>query len=164
MHDSDESADVQEDSDYESMPEDDLRSVLGFEAADSDNTQGNDVSHSDHIFQDDNASAERLSLPDHMDHICEESDRFSRLETELSKTLKSDMGKSVTSLVMSGMKKVKDDMNSQAKSLGKFCLDVKSMQTQLNDIQSFLESAVIIDDTAEGEKNNKAKDGKPAAT
>ncbi|GKF67643.1 hypothetical protein Tco_0197322, partial [Tanacetum coccineum] len=72
MHDSDESADVQEDSDYESMPEDDLRSVSGFEAAESDNTQGNDVSHSDYIFQDDNASAERLSLLDHMDHICEE--------------------------------------------------------------------------------------------
>ncbi|GKE46328.1 hypothetical protein Tco_1477586 [Tanacetum coccineum] len=72
MHDSDESADVQEDSDYESMPEDDLRFVSGFEAADSNNIQGNDVSCSDHIFQDDNASAERLSLPDYMDHICEE--------------------------------------------------------------------------------------------
>ncbi|GJR08156.1 hypothetical protein Tco_0790808 [Tanacetum coccineum] len=208
MHDSDESADVQEDSDYELMPEDDLRSISGFEAADFDNTQGNDVSHSDHIFQNDNAFAERLSLPDHMDHICEEvsslhsklgdmessiihqvsaeiklsvpalvtttlqeqlpgllsdtlkdclpsilqeslqthilavferlaekqtklnkkvvkhlnrqfnifhvaqSDRFARLETKLSKTLKSDMGKSVTSLVKSGMKEVKDDLNS----------------------------------------------------
>ncbi|GKF67988.1 hypothetical protein Tco_0197667, partial [Tanacetum coccineum] len=28
--------------------------------------------HSDHIFQNDNASAERLSLQDHLDHICEE--------------------------------------------------------------------------------------------
>ncbi|GKA40989.1 hypothetical protein Tco_0733582 [Tanacetum coccineum] len=36
------------------------------------NEKRNDVSHSDHIFQDDNASAERLSLPNHMDHICEE--------------------------------------------------------------------------------------------
>ncbi|GJW57798.1 hypothetical protein Tco_0104529 [Tanacetum coccineum] len=50
MHDSDESADVQEDSDYESIPEDDLRSVSRFENTNSDNTQGNDVSHSDHIF------------------------------------------------------------------------------------------------------------------
>ncbi|GKE45353.1 hypothetical protein Tco_1472637 [Tanacetum coccineum] len=72
MHDSEETTDIQEDSDYESMPEDDLRSVSEFEAADFDDTQGNDVSHSDHIFQDDNAFAERLSLPDHMDHICEE--------------------------------------------------------------------------------------------
>ncbi|GJX88537.1 hypothetical protein Tco_0340551 [Tanacetum coccineum] len=132
----------------------------------------------------DNDSAERQSLPDHMDHICEEvtslhlklrdreffiihqvsakiksslpvlvtttlqeqlpgllsatlkdylpsilqeslqthipaTDRFARLETELSKTLKSDMRKSVTSLVKSGMKEVKDDLNSQTKSLGK---------------------------------------------
>ncbi|GKA97273.1 hypothetical protein Tco_0825167 [Tanacetum coccineum] len=62
----------EKDSDYESMPEDNLRSVSGFKATDSDNTQGNDVSHSDHIFQNDNASAECLSLPDHMDHICKE--------------------------------------------------------------------------------------------
>ncbi|GJZ98953.1 hypothetical protein Tco_0671504 [Tanacetum coccineum] len=45
MHDSE---DIQEDSDYESIPEDDLRYVSRFEA--SDDTQGNDVSHSDYIF------------------------------------------------------------------------------------------------------------------
>ncbi|GJX81106.1 hypothetical protein Tco_0329255 [Tanacetum coccineum] len=190
LHDSDKSADVQEDSEYESMPEDDLRSVSGFEAADSDNTQGNDMSHSDHIFQDDNAFVECLSLPDHMDHICEEvsslhsklgdmesfiihqvlaeiksslpalvttalqaqlpgllsatlkeclpsilqASLFARLETELSKTLKSEMGKSMTSLVKSGMK------------------------------ESLLESAVIIDDTTEGEKTKKANDVNTAAT
>ncbi|GJW92216.1 hypothetical protein Tco_0169769 [Tanacetum coccineum] len=94
-------------------------------------------------------------------HVAQ-SDRFTRLEMKLSKTLKSDMGKPVTSLVKSGMKDVKDDLNSQAKSLGKFCLDIQSMQTQLNDIQSLLESAMIIDDTAEGEKNKKAKDANPA--
>nr|GEV19918.1 hypothetical protein [Tanacetum cinerariifolium] len=66
MHDADESAD------YESMREDDLRSVSGFKDADFDNTQGNDVSHSDHTFLDHNAFAERLSLPDHLDHIYEE--------------------------------------------------------------------------------------------
>nr|GEY13594.1 retrovirus-related Pol polyprotein from transposon TNT 1-94 [Tanacetum cinerariifolium] len=66
MHDSDKLAD------YESMPEDDLRSVSGFEDADSDDLQGNVVSHFDHTFPDHNTSAKRLSLPDHMDHICEE--------------------------------------------------------------------------------------------
>ncbi|GJS11970.1 hypothetical protein Tco_0368766 [Tanacetum coccineum] len=54
------------------MPDDDLRSVSGFDTADSDDTHKNVVSKSNHIFQDDNASDERLSLPDHMDHICEE--------------------------------------------------------------------------------------------
>nr|GEY40939.1 hypothetical protein [Tanacetum cinerariifolium] len=174
MHDSDESAD------YESMPEDDLRSVSGFEDADSDEIQGNDVSHSKHTFPDHNASAELLSLPDHLDHICEEvsylnskldtmessinhqvSDGIKstlpalvttalqeqlhgllsntlrdclssiiqeslqtyiqaylkRLETKLSKTLKSDMGKSMTNLVNSGMKKVRADLKSQANDI-----------------------------------------------
>nr|GEX28057.1 hypothetical protein [Tanacetum cinerariifolium] len=188
MHDSDELAD------YESILEDDLRSVLGFETADFDDTQRNYVSRSDHTFPYHNASAKRLSLPGHLDHICEEvrslhsnlgtmnssiihqvsdgikstlpalSDRFACLETQFSKILKSDMGKSVTSLVKSGMKEVKDNTNSQANSLGNFCLDAHSMQTQLNDIQSLLESAVLIDDTAEGEKNSKAIDTKPVAT
>nr|GEX66584.1 retrovirus-related Pol polyprotein from transposon TNT 1-94 [Tanacetum cinerariifolium] len=45
---------------------------LGFETADSDNLLDNEVSTYDHIVQDDNASVERMSLPDHMDHICEE--------------------------------------------------------------------------------------------
>nr|GEV08386.1 retrovirus-related Pol polyprotein from transposon TNT 1-94 [Tanacetum cinerariifolium] len=209
MHNSDESAD------YESMPEDDLRSVLGFKDVDSEDIQGNNVSQFDHTFPDHNASVECLSLPDHMDHICEEvsshhskiyhrifyhlpslgwnqvhfasschhcsprsaawtsirhaqrlpstnhprvsSDRFARLETKLSKTLKSDMGKSVTTLVKSGMKKVRADLKSQANA-------IQGMQTQLNDIQSLLKSVMIIDDATEGEKNKKAKDPSPATT
>nr|GEU46898.1 hypothetical protein [Tanacetum cinerariifolium] len=210
MHDSDESAE------YESMPKDDLRSVLGFEGANSDNTQGNDVSHSDYMFPDHNAFAEHLSLSEYLDHICEEvsslhsklgtmessiihqvsdgiqstliafvntalqeqlpgillatlkdclpsiiqESLFAKHETELSKTLKTNMGKSVTTLVKFGMKEVRDDLKSQAKSLGKFSLDVQSMQTQLYYIQSLLESAVIIDDTAGG-KNKKAKNPNP---
>nr|GEW76043.1 hypothetical protein [Tanacetum cinerariifolium] len=76
MHDSDELAY------YESMPKDDLRSVSGFEDTDSDDTQGNDVSHSDYTFSDHNAFAERLSLPDHLDHICKEvSSLHSKLRT-----------------------------------------------------------------------------------
>ncbi|GJV77157.1 hypothetical protein Tco_1508741 [Tanacetum coccineum] len=54
------------------MPDDELRSVSEFEPADSDDFHDNEVSTSDHIVQDDNASVERLSLPDYMDHICEE--------------------------------------------------------------------------------------------
>ncbi|GKA35959.1 retrovirus-related pol polyprotein from transposon TNT 1-94 [Tanacetum coccineum] len=74
MHDSKETHDIQEDSDtdLQSMPDDDLGSVSGFEVADSDDTYDNQVSQSDHISQEDNVSAERLSLPNHMDHICEE--------------------------------------------------------------------------------------------
>ncbi|GJY22077.1 hypothetical protein Tco_0394643 [Tanacetum coccineum] len=64
------------DSDLQSMPDDELRSVSGFETAESDGLLDNEVSTSNHIVQDDNASAERLSLPDHMDHICEEVSSF----------------------------------------------------------------------------------------
>nr|GEU51681.1 retrovirus-related Pol polyprotein from transposon TNT 1-94 [Tanacetum cinerariifolium] len=188
IHDSDESAAC------EPMPEDDLRSISGSKAADSDDIQGNDVSYSDYTFLNHNASIKCLSIPNHLDHIRKEvssihskletmessiihqvsdgikstllalSDRFTRLKMEFSKTLKSDMGKSVTTLVKYGMKKVRDDLKSQSNSLGKFCLDIQSMQTQLNDIQSLFEPAVIVDDTAEGEKNKKAKDSNPAAT
>ncbi|GJR69355.1 hypothetical protein Tco_0015420 [Tanacetum coccineum] len=69
-----ESAGIQEDSDsgLQLMSDDDLRSVSGFEAADSDDTHDNNVSHSTHISHD-IASAERLSLPAHLDHICKRS-------------------------------------------------------------------------------------------
>nr|GEW01413.1 hypothetical protein [Tanacetum cinerariifolium] len=227
-HDSDESTDVQGDSDYESMLEDDMRFVLEVKAADSDDEQGNDMFYSDHIFQDDNAFVElsaeiksslpalvttvlneqlpgflsgtlkecfpsiiKESLQTHITTISEQfaakqtklnkkvvkhlnkqfnifhvaqSDIFAFLETKLSKTLKSDMGQSVTSLVQSGMQEVKDDLNSLAKNLKTFYKDVQGMQTQLNEIHSLLELAVIIDDTVEGEKNKKDKDANPAAT
>nr|GEV29369.1 hypothetical protein [Tanacetum cinerariifolium] len=67
------SADIQDnsDSDLHSMPDDELRPVLEFKTANSDDFHDNDVSTSDYIVKDDYALAERLSLPDHMDHICE---------------------------------------------------------------------------------------------
>ncbi|GJY04745.1 hypothetical protein Tco_0370685, partial [Tanacetum coccineum] len=71
MHDSEEISDFHEgfDSNLQSMHDDDLRSVSGFHTTDS---KENAVSKSDNIFQDDHVFAERLSLPDHMDHICKE--------------------------------------------------------------------------------------------
>ncbi|GJW30222.1 hypothetical protein Tco_0047097 [Tanacetum coccineum] len=64
MHDSKEIVDSHKgsDSDLQSMPDDNLRSVSGFYATDSEE---NVVSKSDNIVQDDHVSAERLSLPDH---------------------------------------------------------------------------------------------------
>ncbi|GKF56857.1 hypothetical protein Tco_0170394 [Tanacetum coccineum] len=54
------------------MPDYELTSVSGFETAKSDDFLDNEMSTFVHIVQDDNASTERISLPDHMDHICEE--------------------------------------------------------------------------------------------
>nr|GEY55657.1 hypothetical protein [Tanacetum cinerariifolium] len=84
MLDSKENTSIQEDSDSDlkSMLDDDLRSIFGFEADDSNDTLDHKVSQSDHISQDVNASSEHLRLPDHMDHIfpaCEKK-KIRRLE------------------------------------------------------------------------------------
>ncbi|GKB53081.1 hypothetical protein Tco_0903834 [Tanacetum coccineum] len=79
------------DSNLQSMLDDDLRSVFGFEAADSDDTHDNRVSHSAHTSQDDIAFAERLSIPDHIDHICKEvsylHSRLGNMESSFVQTL-----------------------------------------------------------------------------
>ncbi|GJX48583.1 hypothetical protein Tco_0273773 [Tanacetum coccineum] len=93
-----------------------------------------------------------------------ESERFVTLQTQLTKVLKFEMRNSVSSNIRFGMQEVSNDLKTQSKSLRRLCLDVQGMQTQLIDIQGLLESAVIIDDTAEGEKNKKDKDANPAAT
>nr|GEX83999.1 hypothetical protein [Tanacetum cinerariifolium] len=112
------------DSDLKLMPDDELRSVSEFEASDSDDTHDLEVSQSEHISQDENASAERLTLvttalieqlPGRFSATLKEclpsiikeslqthipaSERFVNLQNELSKVLKSEMGRSVTSKV-----------------------------------------------------------------
>ncbi|GJZ23008.1 hypothetical protein Tco_0560467 [Tanacetum coccineum] len=110
MHDSEETADIHEDSDsdLQSMPDDDLRSVSGFDTADSDDTHENEVSKSDHIFQDDNASAERLSLPDHMDHICEEvsslHSKLGDMESSIVQQVSAEIKSSLPALVTNTLK------------------------------------------------------------
>nr|GEY08501.1 hypothetical protein [Tanacetum cinerariifolium] len=159
MHDSDELVND------ESMPEDDMRSVSGFKDVDSNGIQGNDVSHSDHTFLDYNASAERLSLPDHLDYICEEvSSLHSKLDTmesfiihQVSDGIKSSLPALITTALQVQLLGLLSDMLRD-------CLSSIGMQTQLINIQSLFESAMIINDTAEVEKNKKAKDLSLATT
>nr|GEU59947.1 reverse transcriptase domain-containing protein [Tanacetum cinerariifolium] len=202
----------------------DLRSGLEFEVDNSDDTNGHEASQSNHILQDENASAERTSLPDHMDHICKEVSAlhsklrdmessivqqvsaeiksslpalittafkeqlprllsatlkeclpliiqeslqtyilaFSEQVTDSSffkknfpKVLKSETGQSVTSKVHLGMEEIRDDVNSQTKHLQKYCLSVMDRETQLQEVTDLFELAVIIDETAKGEKKKK---------
>ncbi|GJS71014.1 hypothetical protein Tco_0703855 [Tanacetum coccineum] len=253
MLESEDTANVHEDfdSDLQSMPDDELRSVSGFEAADSDDFLDDEVSHSDHIVQYNIASAERLSLPDHMDHICEEvsslhsklgeiessitdiksslpyivnnalkeqlpgllsasltdclpliikeslqthilaaseqfaetqtplnkkmikqmnkkfnishvaqSKRFVTLQKELSKVIKSEVANKVQVV---GLEGVREDLQSQIKHISKYSSSFQDMQTKLQDVQDLLESAVIIDESAEGEKKKKSKTAIPAS-
>ncbi|GKE54448.1 hypothetical protein Tco_1489604, partial [Tanacetum coccineum] len=110
MNDYGESAGIQEDSDsdLQSMPNDDLRSVFGFEAADSNDTHDNEVSHSAHTSQDDIASAERLSLPYHLNHICEEvSSLYSRLrnmESSIIQTISDEIKSSLPAMITNALK------------------------------------------------------------
>nr|GEV90638.1 retrovirus-related Pol polyprotein from transposon TNT 1-94 [Tanacetum cinerariifolium] len=112
MHDSKAIYDIHENSDSDSnlqlMPDDDLRSVLGFYTADSDDTHENEVSKSNHIFQDDNAFAERLSLQDHMDHICEEvsslHSRLGDMESSIVQQVLAEFKSSLPALVIDSLK------------------------------------------------------------
>ncbi|GKG30354.1 hypothetical protein Tco_0420252, partial [Tanacetum coccineum] len=54
----------------ESMPDDDLQSLLGFETSVSDSSH--DVSHSEHTSWETTAFAEFQSLSGHLDHVCKE--------------------------------------------------------------------------------------------
>ncbi|GJU51031.1 hypothetical protein Tco_1220586 [Tanacetum coccineum] len=110
MNDYEESTGIQEDSDsnLQSMSDDDLRSVSGFEAADSDDTHENEVSHSAHTSQDGIASVERLSLPDHMDHICEEvgslHSRLGDMESSIVQKVFDEIKSSLPALVTNALK------------------------------------------------------------
>ncbi|GJS32018.1 hypothetical protein Tco_0530400 [Tanacetum coccineum] len=59
---------------------------------------------------------------------------------------------------------VREDLQSQTKHISKYSSSFQDMQTQLQDVKDLLESAVIIDETAEGEKKLKDKNSIPALT
>ncbi|GJW42783.1 hypothetical protein Tco_0071582 [Tanacetum coccineum] len=97
-----------------------VKSILGFKTVDSDNFLNNEVSTSDQIVQDDNASAERLSFPDYMDYICKEVSyfhsklgdmessiteiKFVTLQKERSKVIRSEVAKKVQVVGLEGIR------------------------------------------------------------
>ncbi|GKB54524.1 retrovirus-related pol polyprotein from transposon TNT 1-94 [Tanacetum coccineum] len=141
MHDSEETADIHEgsNSDLHSMPDDDLRSVLGFHTANSDDTHENKVSKFDHIFQDDNASAKRLSLPDHMDHIYEEVSslhlRLGDMESSILQQVSAEFKSSLPALVT-------DSLKEQLPSLLLDALKVTLPQLLKNSIKSSISKSM----------------------
>ncbi|GJT32407.1 retrovirus-related pol polyprotein from transposon TNT 1-94 [Tanacetum coccineum] len=132
----------------------DAESISGFQSTDSDDTHQNEVSHSTHTSQDNIASAERLSIPDHLDHICEEvsylHSRLGNIESSIVQTV-SDEFKFVT-LQKELSKVIKSEVAKKVQVVG---LEGVYMQTQLQEVKDLLESAVIIDETTEGEKKQK---------
>ncbi|GJS51390.1 hypothetical protein Tco_0624752 [Tanacetum coccineum] len=120
MHDSEETADIHEgsNSDLHSIPDDDMRSISGFHTAKSDDTHENKVSKFDHIFQDDNAFAKRLSLPNHMDHICEEDSslylRLGDMESSIVQQVSAEFKSSLPALVTDYLKEQLPSLFSDA--------------------------------------------------
>ncbi|GJR31240.1 hypothetical protein Tco_1107472 [Tanacetum coccineum] len=108
MNDYEESAGIQEDhdSDLQSLPDDDLRSVFGFEVADSDDTNDNEVSHSAQTSHG-IASAERLSIPDHLDHICEEVNylhsRLGTMDSSIVQTVSDEIKSSIPAMITNAL-------------------------------------------------------------
>nr|GEW89374.1 hypothetical protein [Tanacetum cinerariifolium] len=135
MHDSEETAGIQEDfdSDLQSMPDDDLRSVSEFEVVDSDDTHDNEVSQSDHISQDDNAFAERPSLPDHMDHIYVEVSsllsKFVDMESSIVQQVSAEIKSSLPALVTNALKEQLPEELPQVETQVQ-----KNLQDQLPDL------------------------------
>nr|GEU55547.1 uncharacterized mitochondrial protein AtMg00810-like [Tanacetum cinerariifolium] len=124
-------------------------------------TDMQELSTSDHIIQDDNASAECMSLPDHMDHMCKEvSFLYSKLGDmessitgikssmptlkELSKVIRSEVTKKVQVVRLEGLR---ENLHSQIKQISKYSLSSQVMQTQLQDVKDLLESATAENST-----------------
>ncbi|GJW42613.1 hypothetical protein Tco_0071412 [Tanacetum coccineum] len=130
MNDYKESAGIQEDSKsyLQSMPDDNLRYVSGFEAADSDDTHDNEVSLHSRLGDMESSIVQKVS-----DEI-----KFVTLKKELFKVIKSEVAKKVQVV---GLEGVREDLQSQTKHISKYCSYFQNMQTQLQDVKELLESA-----------------------
>ncbi|GKC66624.1 hypothetical protein Tco_1099222 [Tanacetum coccineum] len=77
-------------------------------AADSDDTHENEVSHSAHTSQGDIASAKRLSILDHLDHICEEvsylHSRLGNMESSIVQTVSDEIKSSLPAMITNALK------------------------------------------------------------
>ncbi|GJZ53418.1 hypothetical protein Tco_0608303 [Tanacetum coccineum] len=90
----------------------------------------------------------QLNRQFNISHVAQ-SNRFVTLHKELCKVIKSVVAKKVQVV---GLEGVREDLQSQTKHISKFSSSFQDIQTQLQDVKDLLESAVIIDETAKGEK------------
>ncbi|GJY09383.1 retrovirus-related pol polyprotein from transposon TNT 1-94 [Tanacetum coccineum] len=135
------------------------------------------MSHSAHTSQDDIASAERLSIPDHLDHICEEvsylHSRLGNIESSilpgiLSATLKDCLPLIVKESLQTHNPVVSEQFVTLQKELSKVIKSKVAKNVQVvvleGEVKDLLESAVIINETAEEEKKQKDTNAIPALT
>ncbi|GJY89982.1 hypothetical protein Tco_0505178 [Tanacetum coccineum] len=187
MNDYEESAGIQEDSDsdLQLMPDNDQRSIFGFKVIDSDDTHDNEVYLHSRLRNMESSIVQTVfdeiksSLPAMITNALKEqlpgilsatlndclpliAQRIStNSPSKLSKVIKSEVTKKAQVIRLEGVRK---DLQSQTKHISKFISSFQDMQTQLQDVKDLLESAVIIDETAEGEKKRKDTNAIPALT
>ncbi|GKF87021.1 hypothetical protein Tco_0254848 [Tanacetum coccineum] len=77
--------------------------------------------------------ANKMNKQFHLAHHTE-SEKFIVLQKELTKVLQSDMGQTIKSQVRSGIKDVREDLNTQKKYLTKYCLFIQDMQNTLQEV------------------------------
>nr|GEW88203.1 hypothetical protein [Tanacetum cinerariifolium] len=166
--------------DLHSMPDDELKSILEFKTTDSNNFHDNDVSTSNHIVQDDYAFAKRLTLitnslkeqlprihsatlKDCLPLIIQESlqtripsasEQFSKTQTQLNKKVVKQMNIQFNISHVAQSNKfvtLQKELSKVIKSEVAKKVQVVGLEG-LQDVKDLLESAVIIDETVEGEK------------
>ncbi|GJR59341.1 hypothetical protein Tco_1501503 [Tanacetum coccineum] len=199
MHDSKEIVNIQENSnsDLQSIPDDDLRSISRFEAAEFDDTHKNKV------------------LLDHMDHICEEvgslHSKLGDMESSIIQQVSAEIKSSLPALVTTALKEqlpglllatlkdclpliIKESLQTHIPAASEQFAEkqaqlnrkvVKQLNRQFNishvaqsnrfftlqkelskiqDVKDLLESTVVINEIAEGEKKKKVDNSIPAPT
>ncbi|GKD61025.1 hypothetical protein Tco_1298534, partial [Tanacetum coccineum] len=160
----------------------DLRFVSGFKVVDSDDTHDNEVSHFAHTSQDDIASVERLTmitnalkeqlhgilsapLKDYLPLIVNESlqthnlvvsEQFVEIQAQLNKKVVKQLNRQFNISYVS--------QSNRLVTLQKELFKVIESEVAKKDVKYLLKSAVIIDETAKGEKKQKDKNVIPAPT
>ncbi|GJY68431.1 hypothetical protein Tco_0471413 [Tanacetum coccineum] len=99
-------------------------------------------------------------------HIPAASKQLVETQTQLNKKVVKHLKRqfNISHVQVVGLEGVREDLHSQTKHLTKYCLSFQNMQTQLLDVKDLLESVVIIDETAKGEKKKKDENAIPAST
>ncbi|GKD60765.1 hypothetical protein Tco_1298274, partial [Tanacetum coccineum] len=159
----------------ESMPDDDLQSLLGFETPISDDSC-HEVSHSEHTLWKKTAFAEFQSLSAHLDHVCEEvsllhykveemeSSIIQKLPGLLSDALKDCFPQLLRESLMTFVPTITESVAEEQAQFKKQAL-TKVLKTEMresvsskvsSEVREILEQAVIMNDHAEEEKKNAA--------
>ncbi|GJU05641.1 hypothetical protein Tco_1122071 [Tanacetum coccineum] len=156
--------------DLHSMPDDEVMSIYGFEAADSNDkgTEFNETKVSLTQSEEDTTDTLKTILPNIFEESIHkplnkelnalntlESQRFETLQEQLLKVIRAKMGKSVKKTVWKEIDIVKDRISYSGGKLDKGELHMQELISLMKDMVSFLDAANVFEKIkAEGEKGD----------